>query len=147
MSKRKILLVVFIVFSTAAIAYGSEPKFDGNFWRQSDRTTKAFFTYGVLGGIRLGQDRVVSTVMQDMTNQTISSKCFQAVSSNVESLASDLKKITTDRIIAGMDQFYSDSRNRSISVKWGFLVVMQQLKGTPKEDIDKFIEHVRSKAE
>ena len=147
MVKNKVFLAILIIFSLVTIAYGSETNFDGKFWRQSDRTTKELFTYGVMGGIELGQDRVISTVMQDMTNQIIGSKCFQSVTKNVDSLESDLKNITAEQIIAGIDQFYSDSRNRTVRVKWGFLVVMQQLKGTPREDIEKFIEHVRNKAD
>ena len=108
MAKIKLIMVILFVWHSVAIVYGSDVKFDGNFWRQSDRTTKELFISGVLGGIQLGQDRARGSMMQDITNTDFSPKCYDSVSKKIDSLDSNLRKIGTAQVIAKIDQFYLD---------------------------------------
>jgi len=140
---KKLILVVLIILGTVANVGADEVRFDGDFWNKSDRTVKDFFISGVLGGIIAGQDRVTASAMEGVEKGQVDLKCFAAISSLKNSLGADLEKIKVGQIVDGIDAFYSDSKNRSIEVKWAFLVVRQQTKGTSEEEIKKFIESVR----
>ena len=140
---KKLMLVVLIILGTVANVGAEELRFDGNFWNKSDRTVKEFFISGVLGGIIAGQDRVTASAMEGVEKGQVDLKCFAAISSLKNSLEADLEKIKVGQIVDGIDAFYSDSKNRSIKVKWAFPVVWQQTKGTSEEEINKFIESVR----
>ena len=140
---KKLILVVLIILGTVANVGADEVRFDGNFWNKSDRTVKEFFISGVLGGIIAGQDRVTASAMEGVEKGQVDMKCFAAISSLRNSLEADLEKIKVGQIVDGIDAFYSDSKNRSIKVKWAYLVVRQQIKGASEEEIKKFIESVR----
>ena len=140
---KQITLVFLMIMGTVAYVGADEIRFDGNFWKNSDQTTKEFFVSGVLGGIFAGQDRVMASAMEDVEKGKIDMKCFAAISSLKSSLEADMKKIKVGQIVDGIDEFYSDFKNRSIKVKWAYLVVMQQIKGTSEEETKKFIESVR----
>jgi hypothetical protein len=45
-----------------------------------------------------------------------------------------------------MDKFYSDPNNKSLRLKWAFLVALERVKGTPDEQIREFTEEIRKKA-
>jgi hypothetical protein len=143
MVMKKLILVAIIILGTVAYVGADEIRFDGNFWNKSDKTVKEFFISGILGGIIAGQDRVTASAMEGVEKGQVDMKCFAAISSLKNSLEADMGKIEVEQIVDGIDAFYSDLKNRSIKVKWAFLVVWQQIKGTPEEEIKKFIESVR----
>jgi len=140
---KKIILAVLIILGSVAYSGADEVRFDGNFWRQQDRIMKEFFIAGVMGGINAGQDRVVGSAMEGVGDGKISMECFNTISGMKKSQEAALKKIEVGQLIDGIDEFYSDFKNRSVKVGWSFIVVMQQIKGTPKEEIEKFIESIR----
>ena len=141
---KRIMLAVLIILVSVVYVGADEVRFDGNFWRQQNRIMKEFFIAGVIGGISAGQDRVLGSAMEGVGDGKISMECFNTVSSLKKSLEAGLMKIEVGQLVDGIDEFYSDFKNRSVKVRWSFLVVMQQIKGTPKEEIEKFIESVRS---
>jgi hypothetical protein len=143
MVMKKLILVAIIILGTVAYGAADEIRFDGNFWNKSDRTVKDFFVSGILGGIIAGQDRVTTSAMEGVEKGQVDIKCFAAISSLKNSLEADLEKIKVGQIVGGIDAFYSDFKNRSIKVKWAFLVVWQQTKGTSEEDVKKFIDSIR----
>ena len=140
---KKLILVAIIILGTVAYGAADEIRFDGNFWNKSDRTVKDFFVSGILGGIIAGQDRVTASAMEGVEKGQVDIKCFAAISSLKNSLEADLEKIEVGQIVDSMDDFFSDSKNRPIKVKWAFLVVMQQIKGTSEAEIRKFIESIK----
>lgn len=143
---KKLILVAIIIMGTVAYGAADEIRFDGNFWNKSDRIVKDFFISGILGGIIAGQDRVTASAMEGVEKGQVDLKCFAAVSSLKNSLEADMEKLEAGQIVDNMDEFFSDSKNRSIKVKWAYLVVMQQIKGTSEEEIKKFIESIRQKS-
>ena len=140
---KKIILIALIILGSVTHVGADEIRFDGNFWNKSDGTVKEFFISGILGGIIAGQDRVMASAMEGVENGQIDMKCFAAMSSLKNSLEADMEKIEVGQIVDGMDEFFSDFKNRSIKVKWAYLVVRQQIKGTSEEEIKNFIESVR----
>lgn len=140
---KKLILVVLIILGTVAYVGADEIGFDGNFWNENDRTVKEFFVSGILGGIIAGQDRVMASAMEGVEKGQIEIKCFGAISSLKNSLESDMEKIKAGQIVDNMDVFYSDFKNRSIKIRWAFLVVWQQIRGTSEEEIKIFIESIR----
>jgi hypothetical protein len=51
--------------------------------------------------------------------------------------------VTNAQIADGLDQFYSDYRNRSIVVSSGVWLVLNSINGTPKDQLDNMIEGFR----
>jgi hypothetical protein len=143
MVMKTIILVSLMMMGTVAYGAADDIRFDGDFWNKSDRTVKQFFISGILGGIIAGQDRVMASAMEGVENGQIDMKCFAAISSLKSLLEADMEKIEVGQIVDGMDEFFSDFKNKSIKVKWAYLVVRQQIKGTSEEEIKKFIESIR----
>ena len=82
-------------------------------------------------------------MMFEMGKPNYNAECFKTVYSLHKSLEVRIKKIDAEQLLDGIDEFYSDFRNRSIDIKWAFLVVMQQIAGKPEKDINQFIEYIR----
>lgn len=143
MTIKKMILVVFVIFVSTAHVHANEVRFDGNFWKKCNETTRELFARGVLGGMTLGHDRVLGSMMFEVGNPNYNAKCFEKVSNLHKSLEVGIKKIGAEQIVDGIDEFYSDFRNRSIVIKWAFLVVMQQIDGKPEKDINEYIEYLR----
>jgi len=143
MTTKKMILAVLVIFVSTAYAHATGVRFDGNFWKKCNKTTKEFFARGVLGGMTLGHDRVLGSMMFEVGKPNFNEKCLEKVSNLHKSLEVELKKIGAEQIVDGIDEFYSDFRNRSIVIKWAFLVVMQQIDGKPEKDINEYIEYLR----
>jgi hypothetical protein len=53
------------------------------------------------------------------------------------------KTIAHDTIIAGLDEFYMDYRNRHIGLDWGVFVVLAGRAGWSEAELEKFILSIR----
>lgn len=143
MTIKKMILAVFIIFVSATFVCATGVRFDGNFWRKCNEATKELFATGVLGGMIHGTDRLLGSMMFEVGTPNLNAECFKTVSTLHKSLEVRIKKIDAEQLVDGIDEFYSDIRNRSIVIKWTFLAVMLQIEGKPENEINQFIEYIR----
>ena len=142
---RTVLTALIILFS-ATYAYADEVKYDGDFRGQRDRATKELIVSAVFWGAEAGQDRVFAEVILYRGGKSIKVECANAVSDVLKTLQAERKAIRTGQVVDHIDKFYSDSKNKSLRLKWAFLVAMEQVKGTRDEEIRQLIEEIKKKA-
>ena len=73
-------------------------------------------------------------------------KCHQAVAQNVNVLETELTRLDRSQFMSALDAFYDLKKNSALELKWAVLVVMQQLQGAPRGDLEDFIEELRRQA-
>ncbi len=126
--------------------HAENQRFDGEFWRQSDATTRRLFVYGFVSGVVQGQDRVARHLLLKARAGTFRPECHQAVSKNANRLEAEMTRIDRQLFMRAVDAFYAVPSNRPLELKWAVLVVMQQLKGTSPEDIEAYIQDLKQRA-
>ncbi|MBL0713466.1 MAG: hypothetical protein JJV98_07165 [Desulfosarcina sp.] len=141
--KHVIVTACLLCLPAGRPALGAEARFDGNFWRQSNQETRQLFVYGFMSGVVQGQDRVASRLLMKAAGGDFRPECHKAVSKNANVLESELALLDRAQFMAAMDAFYGLKKNRPLELKWAVLVVMQQLKGTPRKDLQRYIEQLR----
>lgn len=130
-----ILLAAIFLFSSAT--QGAGPVFDGNFWRACPDETKNFFVHGIMGGILLGQDRVIRYGLPDKAAQSVDADCQRVVVGVVNSLERQMESWDRDYFVKALDAFYSDPDHRSLDIRWAVMVVMLELHDAKPEEIEK----------
>ena len=56
------------------------------------------------------------------------------------------RNVTVGQLVDGLDVFYSDFRNRTIRVHDAIWLVVNQIAGTPQEELEKMVENWRRSA-
>ncbi len=137
------LLLCLLVGHSPAVAEGT--RFDGEFWRQSDAETRRLFVYGFVSGVVQGQDRVARQLVLKTDAGEFRPECHAAVSKNANRLETEMTRMDRRLFMRALDAFYAAPSNRALELKWAVLVVMQQLQGTSKADIESYIEELKSR--
>jgi hypothetical protein len=57
-----------------------------------------------------------------------------------------LTNVTNGQVVQGLDEFYSDYRNRRIKVASGVWIVLNEISGKSKDEMQKLIETHRKNA-
>ena len=146
MTNRRALLTALIILFSVTYAFADEVKYDGDFWRQRNRATKELIVSAVFWGSEAGQNRVFAEVVLNRAGKSIEVECANAVSDVLKTLEDERIAIHTGQVVDNMDKFYSDPRNKSLILKWAFLVAMEQVTGRPDEEIRQLIEEIRKKS-
>jgi hypothetical protein len=113
---------------------------DGNWWLEQNKITKLSFMAGFLDGIHLGKNFSMWGFMDDPQSEACLKK---VVLSNTEFENKYLSKVKVGQLVDGLDVFYSDYKNRSISPNNAVWLVLNEIAGTPKEKLDKMVEAYR----
>lgn len=146
MTNRRTVLTALVILFSVTYAYADEVKYTGDFWRQSNRATKELIVYAVFWGSEAGQNRVFAEVVLNRAGKSIEVECANAVSYILKMLEDEREAIRVVQVVNNMDKFYSDPKNKSLRLKWAFLVAMEQVTGRPDEEIRQLIEEIRKKA-
>ncbi|CAI2718690.1 hypothetical protein [Nitrospina watsonii] len=115
----RILLVVLTLFLAAPGWADEDLRADGHLWQETTKTEKIAYISGILTGIGLAGD------------------CIKAKISEVA---------TISQYADGLDQFYSDFKNKHIPIAQAFSVVNAQLNGASKSLIEEYITLLRKRA-
>ena len=135
------IVTTLILFSTAV--QGADTVYDGNYWQQCAPDVKHLFVDGVMGGILVGQDRVVGHALLNKGSSAVSPECQKAVISVVNSLERQIEKWDRIQFVGALDKFYEDSDNIGLTVKWAVLVVLLEMRGAPQDEIKEYIEQLQ----
>ncbi len=144
--KRSLLTASLSCLLALLPAFGAEPRFDGHFWRQADPQTRQMFIYSFMSGVVQGQDRVAARLLVKTDAGDFRPECHQAVAKNVNVLETELTRLDRSQFMSALDAFYDLKKNSALELKWAVLVVMQQLQGAPRGDLEDFIEELRRQA-
>lgn len=116
---------------------------DGHYWQQCPPDVKHLFVNGVMGGVLVGQDRVVAYALMKKGPSAVSPECHRAVVSVVNALERQIEKWDRNRFVEALDNFYDDPDNLALTVKWAVLVVMLEMRGAPQDEIREYIEQLQ----
>lgn len=141
--KRVFVAVCLLSLLAGGPAFGTDTRFDGHFWRQSDPQTRQLFIYSFMNGIVQGQDRVVRRLLMKSGRGDFRPECHKAVSQNANRLETELAQLDRNQFMRTVDAFYDVPKNRPLELKWAVLAVMQQLKGTSASDLERYIETLK----
>jgi len=127
-----ILITIFLVPTTARTA---ETIYDGSYWRSSPLEVKRLYVQGVVGGVLLGQDRVVRYGLPDEGTQAVAPECHRAVVRIVNTLERQIENWDYNKMVEALDAFYSDPAHRALHIRWAVMVVMLEMQGASPEEI------------
>jgi len=116
---------------------------DGNWWRAQPETIKVGYMVGFLDGEHLGNEFASWDFMDDPRSEP----CLKKVLiSTLRFEKQYLQNVKVGQLTDGLDDFYADYKNRSISVDNAVWLVLNGIAGTPKDKLDKMIEAARRNA-
>ncbi len=118
----------------------SSKRTDGNWWRSQDRSVRIAYVAGFFDGMELGKNFSYWKFAKDQR----AGECTLEVNDSYnEFTARYFSNVTNVQISDGLDSFYSDYRNRSIPVHSAVWLVVNEIAGTPREEIDSMTENFR----
>lgn len=136
MNTKKVALALLVVFALISLL----PKLssavglrNGNWWRSQSPYGKVIFVSGLFDGLNTLVDYTINKIGKKDYAKTMS------VIGMDSQLSSDIGKDTAGQIVAGLDSFYHDFRNRKIFVVDAFLVIIKEINGDSKAEINKLI--------
>lgn len=101
---------------------------DGNWWRSLEQRTQRGYVLGVFDGMLLGHSFTTWKLAEDKNSADALAKANAA---NQEYMTRYLRNVSASQIADGLDEFYSDSRNRRIPTHGAIWLVLAQIAGDP----------------
>ena len=138
--KVTLLVVMGLFFIATPHSLAASDSRDGNWWRDQTDTIKIGYMAGFLDGIRLGHNFSDWGFMDDPQSEPCLKKVMLSFIGFQDKYLSSVK---VGQLVDGIDAFYSDYKNRSISTHNAVWLVLNGIAGTPKEKLDKMIEASR----
>lgn len=115
---------------------------DGDWWNTLGESVKSGYIVGFVDGIALGNE----FSWWGMTDKQ-SKECSSATISSFHKMSDRyLVSLAYSQLKDGLDNFYKDSRNRSILVTGAMWIVVQKINGVPKEKLEQSLEEWRKNA-
>jgi hypothetical protein len=133
------VLVAAFAFSVPLLS--QEQRHDGNWWIKDSKKDPDSELHQLLyvNGFIEGMDSGLASLESDIAVKHYKEKNNQCVAEAVEAYKKESKytdNVTTGQVWDGLNDFYSDYRNRSISVSNAVDLVLRQIKG---ENVDGLI--------
>src|SRR5258706_10068116 len=129
--------LVFILLGIAISAPAQNDRRDGNWWLYTDKTIRLGYVVGFLDGVHLGQRFSYWKLVDDAESEPCLKKVLLASSEYENKYLSNVKIV---QLNDGLNDFFSDYKNRRIEVDDAIWLVLNGIAGTPQEKLDKMIE-------
>jgi hypothetical protein len=116
---------------------------DGNWWRGLESMWKTVYVTGFFDGIQMGNRFSYWGFVDDEK----SSACLSKVDASAAEYSKKyLSNITVGQVGDGLNEFYEDYRNRSLLVVDATWLVLNEISGKPRAEMDAMIEYYRKNA-
>ncbi len=136
----RVVPLVLVVCCSVSFSQPESGRRDGNWWIHVSPHEKLTYVVGFFDGMELG-NRFSYWKMIDANK---SDPCAaRAVEAYGENKAKFFSNVTNDQLADGLDSFYSDYKNRRISVDSAVWLVVNGIAGTPRDKLEKMIESWR----
>jgi len=140
-SLMRLMLVVAVTLLLSAPARNqSNTVRDGNWWVEQDALAKLYYVTGFYDGMELGHEFSYWGLPKGGEQMS------KVVASYDSYGTKYLSGVTNTQLVQGLDVFYEDYRNRRIRVHGGVWLVLNEISGKSKEDMQKMIESFRKNA-
>jgi hypothetical protein len=131
----------FVLLAMSMFAFGDDNRLDGNWWISQQKNDRLFYAVGFFDGIRFGHNFSLWNVPNGTkTEQGVVKQFDQAYQ---EYFQKYLVNVTGYQLVNGLDNFYSNYRNRRIKVNGAVWLVLNGIAGTPEDKLNKLIESWR----
>jgi hypothetical protein len=136
-----VLALPLLVISICASAQANHRR-DGNWWNGENQSEKLNYMVGFFDGMELGH-KFSYWELADTKKTACMLEASKAYNDYSDKF---FTHVTNDQLADGLDAFYKDYRNRSIRVHDAVWIVVNNIAGTPQEEMDKMIENWRKSA-
>jgi hypothetical protein len=136
MKLRQMLLVVMAFLGTFAFGNAENTKHDGDWWREQKQSAKYHYAAGLFDGRTIGFNFLESGISAEILIKT-------GTPNSDEPASRKYIHISGGQLVDGLDKFYSDSRNRTITVSNACTVVVYTVAGMSQDALLKMIEQYR----
>jgi hypothetical protein len=138
---KKIVGTLLIVW-LPGLAAAQTVAHDGNWWITVPSTVKQWYVAGFVDGIDVG---AMASLPKPLKKADRS--CFETTTSSFLHFRKRLlANVAYSQLSDGLDAFYADYRNRSITTDGGVWIVLNQIGGMPQKGVDELIQAWRSNA-
>jgi hypothetical protein len=143
----RVILFAFVGLATVAWAYDVGDHRDGNFWREMSVNQKAVYVAGFLDGMEEAEGHELDDVLALMKTLPKSVKTGQQwdILEARATALEPLSNIKIGQLEDGLNQFYSDYRNRMIHIGHALLLVAESIKGMSAEKVEEHSAQYREK--
>lgn len=107
---------------------------NGNFWLTQTPASHVDYILGFTEGMQLGRN--FSEWNWDATSKDGQYKAVAALNSYNAETQKYMSNIAVGQIVDGLNQFYSDFRNRNIMIHDAVWLVLEQIAGTPDSQLN-----------
>ena len=143
--KRIIILAVVLLaclFIVPTFAQTSSER-DGNWWREQSKDFKYAYVVGIFDGLEVGYDFSYLDFGESPEDKACLSKVEASFNKH---RVRYLKNVTNGQVVDGLNELYSDYKNRRIKIRAAFFLVLQSIAGLSKDELQKEIELQRREA-
>jgi hypothetical protein len=130
------LLIVISPLDSAA----QDDRRDGNWWQAQHPSSKIAYMTGFFDGMDLGHHFSYWKYANVKSKQDVLPDVAESYYEHTEKF---FKNVTNGQLADGVDNFYSDYRNRRIRVNDAVWLVVNEIAGTPRRQLDTMIENWR----
>jgi hypothetical protein len=140
-------ILVILLFSCGAVSPGEHTRRDGNWWVAESDLSKSTYVLGMFDGTTLGRDFAVRKYSQKYEDYAkLSNETTTILNAFTETEQLLMSNVTVGQVVAGLDDFYKDYKNRKIESVYAVEVVLEGAAGMSKTDLDKWVEGLRQMA-
>ena len=139
---KKVLVVTLLVLMFLPVMLLSGDRRDGNWWNNNSYEQKLNYIIGLYDGINLGYNLSYWEFMLE------DNECLEKVRQSYSYYFFEyLNNVTNGQVVDGLDILYEDYRNRKIMVENAVWLVLNEINGKPREEMDEMIRNYRKNAE
>jgi hypothetical protein len=135
--------LVVLLFSCGAVSPGEHTRRDGNWWVAESDLSKSTYVLGMFDGTTLGRDFALRKFADKQNLNATTTTILNAFTDTEQRLMSN---VTVGQVVAGLDDFYKDYKNRKIESVYAVEVVLEGSAGMPKNDLETWVEGLRQMA-
>ena len=139
MKKKLILLVAVLVLASFSVVTAQQTRRDGNWWTTLPEYTKSEYILGFFDGMETGHSFSVWGLMDKQKSQSF----MDATTSYTDYNSKYMSNVTVGQVVAGLNSFYSDYRNRRIFTNSAVWVILNAISGKPEQEIRQMTDNFR----
>ncbi|TDN69096.1 hypothetical protein [Paraburkholderia sp. BL10I2N1] len=128
------IAVVTAIYGLPSQASADDLLQNGNFWLTRSSASHIDYILGFLEGAQLGRNFAVWK--WDVSSKDGELKITSALDSYSTEAQKYLSNVTVGQIADGLNQFYSDFRNRNIMIHDAVWLVLEQISGIPDSQLN-----------
>ena len=135
----KLLLLIFLLTSLLNI-FSQDERRDGNYWNELNINSKLDYVIGFFDGKHLGHSFSYWGLMDENKDDKCLPKIYESFDDyNIKYFSN----VTNSQIVDGLNELYSDYRNRRIIIYGAIWIVVNSIAGTSNEEMELLIKSWR----